>query len=132
VERDVPGDQDGQGLLASLTALAATLVAVAHTRLDLLSNDLEEEREHVFSLLVLALAALFCLGVGVVLATLLIVVAFWDTHRLLVLGVLTGFFLLMSIAVWAFALHKVRTKPRLFAASLSELLKDRQQLTSRR
>jgi uncharacterized membrane protein YqjE len=132
VERDVPGDQDGQGLLASLTALAATLVAVAHTRLDLLSNDLEEEREHVFSLLVLALAALFCLGVGVVLATLLIVVAFWDTHRLLVLGVLTGFFLLMSVAVWAFALHKVRTKPRLFAASLTELLKDRQQLTSRR
>jgi uncharacterized membrane protein YqjE len=53
-----------KGLLESLTMLAATLVAIAHTRLDLLSTDLEEERAHLFSLLVLALAALFCLGVG--------------------------------------------------------------------
>lgn len=123
--------REGQGLLASLAALAATLVAIAHTRLDLLSTDLEEEREHLFSLMVLTLAALFCLGVGVVLATILLVVAFWDTHRLLVLGGLSGFFLTMSMAVWAFALHKARAKPRLFAASLSELFKDRQQLISR-
>ena len=54
---NLPGD--GKGLLASLTALAATLVAIAHTRLDLLSSDLEEEREHLLSLLVLSLSALF-------------------------------------------------------------------------
>lgn len=123
--------REGKGLLESLTTLAATLAGIAHTRLDLLSTDLEEEREHVFSLMVLALVALFCLGVGVVLATILLVVAFWDTHRLLVLGSLAGFFLAMGMAVWAFALHKARTKPRLFAASLSELFKDRQQIISR-
>ncbi len=123
--------REGKGLLESLTTLAATLVGIAHTRLDLLSTDLEEEREHVFSLVILALVALFCLGIGVVLATILLVVAFWDTHRLLVLGSLTGIFLVMSFAMWAFALHKVRSKPRLFAASLSELRKDQQELVSR-
>jgi len=120
-----------KGLLHSLTALVATLVAIAHTRLDLLSADLEEEREHLFSLLVMALVALFCLGVGVVLVTILFVVAFWDTHRLLVLGELAGFFLIAGFAICGFAMHKARTKPRVFAASLSELLKDRQQLVSR-
>lgn len=120
-----------KGLLESLTTLAATLVAIAHTRLDLLSADLEEEREHLLSLLVLALVALFCLGIGVVLAALLLVAAFWDTHRLLVLGLLAGFFLAVGMAAWMFAMHKARTKPRIFAASLSELLKDRQQLVSR-
>jgi len=120
-----------RGLFESLTTLTATLVAIAHTRLDLLSADLEEDRAHLFSLLVLTLAALFCLGVGVVLATLLLVVAFWDTHRLLVLGSLAGFFLAIGVAAWGFALHKARTKPRLFTASLLELLKDRQQLVSR-
>lgn len=120
-----------KGLLESLAALAATLVAIAHTRLDLLSADLEEDRERVLSLLVLTLAALFCLGVGVVLATILIVVAFWDTHRVLALSGLAGFFLAVGMAAWIFAMHKARTKPRLFAASLSELLKDRQQLVSR-
>jgi len=122
---------ESKGLLGSLTTLAATLVAIAHTRLNLLSTDLEEEREHIFSLLVLALAALFFLGVGVVLAAILLVVAFWDTHRLLVLGTLAGFFLAVGMAAWGFAMHKARTKPRLFTASLSELFKDQQQLVSR-
>lgn len=124
-----PGES--KGLLESLTALAATLVAIVHTRLDLLSTDFEEEREHLLSLLVLALATLFCLGVGAVLATILLVVVFWDTHRLLVLGSLAGFFLAVGMAAWMFAMHKMRTKPRVFAASLSELFKDRQQLVSR-
>mgnify|MGYP003429034759 FL=1 len=124
-----PGES--RGLLESLSTLAATLVAIVHTRLDLLSTDVEEDRAHVLSLLVLALAALFFIGVGVVLAAILLVVAFWDSHRLLALGSLAGFFLAAGVGAWAYALHKARTKPRLFAASLSELLKDRQQLVSR-
>ena len=124
-----PGES--RGLLESLTTLAATLVAIAHTRLDLLSTDVEEERAQVLSLLVLALVALYCFGIGVVLAAILLVAAFWDTHRLLVLGSLAGFFLAAGMVAGAYAMHKARTKPRLFAASLSELLKDRQQLVSR-
>jgi uncharacterized membrane protein YqjE len=120
-----------RGLLESLTVLAATLVAIAHTRLDLLSTDLEVDREYFLSLLVLTLVALFCLGVGVVLAMILLVAVFWDTYRLLVLGALAGFFLAVGMAAWGFAIHKARTKPRLFASSLSELYKDRQQLDSR-
>jgi len=121
----------GKGLLESLTAMAATLVAIVHTRLELLSADVEEDRAQVLSLLMLAMAALFFLGVGLVLAAILLVVAFWDTHRLLVLGSLAGFFLAAGMAAGVFALHKAKTKPRLFAASLSELFKDRQQLVSR-
>ena len=125
----IPGES--RGLLESLTTLAATLVAIAHTRLDLLSTDLEEGREQLLSLLVLSLAGLFFIGVGVVLVAILLVAAFWDTHRLLALGALAGFFLAVGMAAWGFAVHKARTKPKLFAASLSELCKDRQQLGSR-
>jgi uncharacterized membrane protein YqjE len=121
----------GKGLFESLTNLAATLIAIAHTRLDLLSADLEQERAHVFSLLALSLAALFFIGIGVVLATILVVAAFWDTHRILMLGSLVGVFLTAGLAAGGVALHKARTKPRLFATSLSELCKDRQQLVPR-
>jgi len=121
----------GKGLLESLSSFAATLVAIAHTRLDLLSTDLEEEREHVFSLLGLALAALFFLMVGMVLASILLVVAFWDTHRFLVLGLLAGLFLTIGLAAGWAVIYKARNKPRLFASSLSELYKDRQQLVTR-
>jgi hypothetical protein len=40
-------------------------------------------------------------------------------------------FLAAGITAWRIALHKAKTKPKLFAASMSELLKDRQQLISR-
>ena len=120
-----------KGLFYSLQRFAASLVAIAYTRLDLLSTDMEEERERLASLLLVVLVALFCLGVGVVLMVILIAVAFWDSDRLLALGGLAGIFLAGGVAAWLFALHKLRTKPRLFAASLAELSKDRQQLTPR-
>jgi uncharacterized membrane protein YqjE len=122
----------GEGLFASLKNLTVTLVAIAHTRLDLLATDLEEERERMLSLLVMALVSLFCFGVGVVLLAILLVAAFWDTHRILVLGVLTGAFLLTGALVCGRAVHALRTGPRIFEASLSELIKDRQQIGSRR
>lgn len=122
---------ESAGLLGSLTSLAATLVAIVHTRLDLLSVDLEEDRVHFLSLLVLALVGLFCLGVAVVLAIILLVVAFWDTHRLLALSTLAGCFLLAGIAAGAYAVHKAKSKPTLFAASLLELAKDRLKLVNR-
>ena len=81
------------GLFESLKTLSSCLVGIVHTRLDLLSTDIAEEREHLVLLLVMALVALFCLGVGIVLLAILIAVAFWESHRLMALGGLTGVFL---------------------------------------
>lgn len=118
------------GLFESLKTLSGSLISIVHTRLELLSTDIAEDREHLITLLVLVLVALFCLGVGVVLLAMLIVVAFWESHRLVALGGLTGFFLAASAGVAWLAIHKIRTKPRLFEASLAELSKDQQHLTS--
>lgn len=123
--------RNGRGLLDSLTNLVATLLAIAHTRLDLLASDLEEEREHFVFLAICGVAGMFCLGVGVVLAAVLCAVAFWDTHRLLVLGLLSGAFIAAGVIAALLAVKRIRAKPRLFAASLSELFKDRQQFASR-
>ncbi len=128
---DRTSPEDRPGLVDSLTATAQTLVAVVHTRLDLLSTDLEEEREHFVTLTLFALGAFFCLGVGVVLAVSLIVFAVWDSHRLLALSILALMFLSAGGAAIAVALKKVKEKPRLFSASLAELRKDRQMLAPR-
>jgi len=117
------------GLFESLKTLSGSLVGIVHTRLELLSTDIAEERAHLTTLLVLGLVALFCLGVGVVLLAILIAVAYWDSHRLAALGGLTGFFMIAGAGLAWLALHKARTKPRLFDASLAELSKDRQHLT---
>ena len=119
-----------EGLFESLKTLSVSLVSIVHTRLELLSTDVAEEREQLTSFLVLVLVALGCFGVGVVLLAMLVVVAFWETHRLLALAGMTGLFLAAGVGLGWFAMHRVRTKPRLFEASLAELTKDRQQLRS--
>lgn len=115
----------------SLSGLGTTVVAIIQTRLELLATDLEEDQAHVLSLLALALGAFLLLGVGLVLVTILLVVVFWDTHRLLVLGALAGCFLAAGVVAAGMALHKARNKPKPFAASVRELYKDRQQLVTR-
>jgi len=119
-----------EGVFDSLKTLSASLVGIVHTRLALLSNDLAEERTRLTACWVGILLALFCVGVGVVLLAVLIVAAFWDTHRLLALGGLSGVFLAAGLGAGAFTLHRNRARPRPFEASLAELAKDRQQLTS--
>lgn len=118
-----------EGLFSSLRNMATTFVAMTHTRLELLSTDLEEGRERLISLLAMAFISLFCLSVGVLLLALFIVVAFWDTHRLLVLGLLTGLFLATGTVLCFLAIQSLKSMPRVFKASLDELAKDHQHLT---
>ena len=126
-----PGSGGRGGLSESLRVLTATLLAIAHTRLELLSTELEEQWVWLSSILTWALVGLFCAGLGVVLATLFVVLALWDTHRLLALGIPAILFLLGAALAWLVVLGKARAKPRLFAASLAELSKDHEELTSR-
>lgn len=122
--------REAEGLLASLKTLTLTLVGVVQTRLALLSTDVAEERARLTAILISAMVALFCLGVGLVLLAILIVVMFWETQRILTLALLTAVFLAAGAGLWAVAMHKLRSKPRLFDASIGELAKDREYLSS--
>lgn len=117
------------GLLESVKTLAGTLLAIGQTRLELLSNELEEERAWLTSMLVWTLIALFCATLAVVLATLLVVVIFWDTYRLLAISMMIALFVAGAGFSWRVVCNMSRSKPRLFSASLAELSKDREQLT---
>ncbi len=113
-----------EGILTSLQALAATGVAIVHNRLNLLSNDLEIARDQLVSTLIMVLVALFCLCFGLLLLSIFVVVLFWDTHRLLALGGVTGLFLLVGL-LCAWRVRKaLKTMPATFEASLTELAKD--------
>jgi|APLak6261659701_1056019.scaffolds.fasta_scaffold83000_2 uncharacterized membrane protein YqjE len=116
------------GLFESIKALTSTLVAVVHTRLELLSTDLEEDRERLMSLVMLSLIALFSLLIAAVLVTITLVVAFWDSYRVLALASVSGVFIIVGVATWLAAVRQAKKKPKMFVSSLLELIKDRQQL----
>lgn len=118
------------GVLASLRGLAATALAIAQARLQLVSNELEEQGVRALQMLVLGAIALFCAATGVLLLTAWIVIALWDQYRLVTVGVLA----LLYFAGCALALRALKTRaaarPKLFASSLAELKRDRDLLQS--
>jgi len=116
------------GLMGSLKRLASTLTSIVSTRLELLANELQEERLRLTQMLLFALFALLCFGMGILLLTVFIVVLFWDDHRLAVLGGLTVLFFGAGILMALLLRSKAQAKSRLFSASLAELAKDREHL----
>jgi uncharacterized membrane protein YqjE len=121
--------QPTEGLIDSLKTLTATMVAMAYNRLHLLSADIEVARERIFSLLITVIVSLFFLCFGVLLLSIFVVVIFWDTHRLLALGSVTGLFLVVGVLLLLKVQNAVKRMPATFEASLSELAKDYMQLT---
>src|SRR6266571_3115821 len=115
-------------IFESLKRLARTAVELVRTRLELLSLDVEEARLRLLSLLLLGAVAFLCLSLGVVMGAFWLVAAFWDTHRMLVLGLLTGSFLGGGVLALAALSWRARKGPRLFAATLGELAKDSEAL----
>jgi len=119
------------GLMDSVKRLASTLIAIVSTRLELLANEVQEERLRLAQMSFLYLSALFCFGMGVLLLTAFITVLFWDEHRLAVLGGLCILFFVLATLMAMLLRNKAQSKPKLFSASLAELFKDREQLEPR-
>lgn len=128
---DEPGWKDSRsgGLVDSAKNLLAKVLAIAETRLDLFSTELEEEIVRLVLILSVAGGALFCLALGALLVVLFIVAAFWDSYRLLAIGLLAGAWFAAGAFMWLAFLKKFRAKPRLFTASIRELAKDREELS---
>ena len=118
-------DKSAGGLFRSLSGLLTTLVAFVQTRLELLSVEIEEEIHRAAGVLIWASLALFLGGIGLLMAGFTVIIAFWDSHRLLAAVLVTlAFFILAGLAVLALRNH-LRVKPRLLDATRAELEKDR-------
>ncbi len=123
-------DEAGQpvGLFDSLKAFARTVLALAQTRLEIVINEIEEQRALLAREAFLALAAVFLLGLSIVFTALFLVILFWDTHRLLIVGLLAVVFLAAAAAFFAGLRAAQANRPKAFSATLGELAKDRESL----
>jgi uncharacterized membrane protein YqjE len=120
--------ETSSGLMASAKRLLSTLTSIVSTRLELLSDEVQEERLRLTQMLFFALCALFLFGIGILLLTVFILVLFWDDHRLVVLGGLSVLFFALGTIMAILLRNQSRVKPKLFSDSLAELVKDREYL----
>lgn len=115
----------------SATRLAASLLSIVQTRLELAANEVEEESLRYFSCLMLSLAAMFCLGIALVLAVLLALVLYWETHRVGILLSLIALFGIAGAMLWLRVRKAHQAKPRLMTQSSAELSRDIDMLQQR-
>lgn len=120
--------KESTGLGESLQRMASTLIAIFQTRLELITNEVQEERLHIEKMMLYGSVALLFFSLSIMLFTVFIVVMFWDSHRLQVLAGLTLFFLVAGAWVLNALRRMARERHRLFSASLAELSDDQERL----
>jgi uncharacterized membrane protein YqjE len=121
---DMGGGAARGGLLQSIKHLGHTLLGAAQTRLQILATEIEEERVRLEQMLLYALAAGFCLAMGAVLCVALVVLYYWDTHRLAAVGILAAGFLATGALLGWVLRDKAKSRPKPFAITRGELAKD--------
>lgn len=121
------GGAANRGLFAALRNIASVLLASGKTRLELLGNEIEEEKLRLVELFLMAQGMAFCFGVGTLIVIFFFTALFWD-NRLLVLGVAALLFLLAGAVFYARYQRALQRPERLFAASIAELQEDLRQL----
>lgn len=110
--------------MSSVQGLAATLMAIFQTRLELLATEVEEEKQRLLAVLGWGAVAVLMGTVASVFLAGFITVLFWDTHPLLVLGLLTLAF--AAVCLWAVKrVQAITASPEgMLAATLAELQDD--------
>jgi len=114
----------------SLNRLGATLLRLLRGHVELLGIELLEQRDHALRLALLSGFALVFALLFLLSLSLLLVLIFWDHHRLLVCALLCGVYL--GAALWA-ALRLVAEmdrRPPPFEATMDELARSQQRLES--
>ena len=107
---------------------ASALLGLLHGHIALLGEELKEQQSHTLNLLVLTGLSLFFSLLLILGLSAALLIAFWETHRFLVVGALCGVYALGLLSTLITLLRRIRNAPAPFSASLEELARDREQL----
>jgi len=111
-------------ILAAVGRIAATLVAMVGTRLELAAVEFQEDARRLLGYLAWTLLAVFLAAGAFMLVALFVIVLFWDDYRL---QAIAGMAILFAAGA-GLILMKVKaglnSQPPLLAATLAELRED--------
>jgi len=128
---EIPIGSAGAGggrLLSSLQGLTATLIAIAHTRLELLTVELEQEKRRMLAVLGWGAMVVLMGTVSCVFLAGFITVLFWEHNPLLVLGLMTLFFIAFCVLAAVRVKALIHSPGGLLADTLAELQADHEAL----
>jgi uncharacterized membrane protein YqjE len=116
------------GLLGSLRQLAASVVGLVETRLQLISSDIAEARARIVQLSIVVGVVVVCVQVGVLLLLISLVLAIPEGNRAAAVGIAGGVLLAGALVGALWIRHRLSRRRPFFEATLAEFEKDKERL----
>jgi uncharacterized membrane protein YqjE len=124
------GPSASSGLFGSLRSFWSVLIAILHTRLDLVSTELEDEAVRAIKLAIAGVISMLALFAAFFWANFFILALFWDTeYRLWVLGIIFFIYLGIGLGLLAVARNMILNRPKFLSQTIAELRRDVEGLT---
>lgn len=115
-------------LAGSVRGLLTTLLAIGRTRLELLTVEAQLEIRRLAGVLILGVITVYAIGSALLMAGLAVVLAYWDSHRVLAAVLVACGFLAIAAGTGFLAARRLRAAPRFLEGTFAELARDAEQL----
>jgi uncharacterized membrane protein YqjE len=120
--------RESTGIVGDVKGLASTGLRAVRTRLELLAIELTEEKAWAVRFLIVALAALYLLSFGFLLAIFALVVWASEENRPAILAAFAGVFLLLGAGGFAYIVSASKQRHPIFKDTIAVLKGDEQAL----
>jgi uncharacterized membrane protein YqjE len=114
----------GESHVGAIRGLLSAALDTLRTRLDLAAVELELYLLRIVRMLLWAAAAVACALFALVFGLVSMVVALWDTHRMLALLSGTGLFVILAAVFGALSARTLRNRSGLLEGTLAQLEHD--------
>jgi len=112
------------GILAAAGRIAANVVAMIGTRLELAAVEFQEDARRLLGYLAWTLLAVFLAGGAFMLVALFVIVLFWDDYRLQAIGGMAILFAAVAGLIVMKVKSGLNNQATLFSTTLAELRND--------
>jgi uncharacterized membrane protein YqjE len=112
------------GILAAAGRIAANVVAMIGTRLELAAVEFQEDARRLLGYLAWTLLAVFLAGGAFMLVALFVIVLFWDDYRLQAIGGMAVLFAAVAGLIVMKVKSGLNNQATLFSTTLAELRND--------
>jgi uncharacterized membrane protein YqjE len=109
-----------------LRRILSSVFSILQTRLELVGIELAEEKDRLFGVLFLGLAAMMLATMALIALTALVAIVFWDTYRWQSLAGITAVYAIAALVCAVKARSGLHSAPMVFEATLAEFEKDRE------
>jgi uncharacterized membrane protein YqjE len=111
-------------ITAAVGRIAATLVAMVHTRLELAAVEVQEEAQRLLGHVAWLMLAVFLVAGAFALGALFVILLYWDSYRLHAVAGMGALFLVAGAVIITRVRASFAARPPLLSATLAELRND--------